>query len=122
MRNVYVDPPPVVSRPAVNRAVVFMGMAMLALAMVVGSLWVGREAALEGPQSGTTELSRAQQAEADRLNARAEALTLEQALRRQEAESARWTALAEHYRRERAKQAEMDRLTGLAEREAAAGR
>lgn len=118
MGNVYLEPASTTTarRPG-NRTLVWAGTVLLVAALVMASSWAGREAIPTDPPSGAMELSRAQQAEADRLNARAEAFALEQAARRREAEAARWTALAEHHRRERAAQAERDRLTGLAERE-----
>jgi hypothetical protein len=66
-------------------------------------------------------LSRAQQAWADRLTQLAEAQTIADIARSRRTEAARWQAMADYYRQQRANQASTDRWTGLAEHLGATG-
>lgn len=97
----------VVRRTASNQTIAML----VALAIVVAAAVVGSSAVLEGPEGFT----RAQLAESERLTALAESIAFKDALRRRELDSARWDGAADHFRRERARQAEIDRLNGLAD-------
>lgn len=88
-----------------------------AIAVIVVALLTLIAASALQPVGSTdaAALNRTQQAWADRLTGQAETLALADITRSRQAEAARWQAMADYYRKERADRAATDRLTGLAE-------
>lgn len=83
--------------------------------IVVALLTLIAASALQPVGSTDAALNRTQQAWSDRLTGQAEALALADITRSREADAARWQAMADYYRKERADRAATDRLSGLAE-------
>lgn len=98
------------TRRIVTVAIILVVVALVAMMLINP---VQGPVGVETPSAAQT-LTRAQQAEADRLTGLAEYTTFRQLIRSRDADAARWQAIGDHYNRERARQAETDRLTGLA--------
>ncbi len=122
MSNATIDRPLAVAPR--GRGGIWFGVAAVAVALLV-VMTVMASGVFAPGNVGTADpasLSRAQQASADRLTGLAEADSLAAILRRQEAEAARWQALADYYQFwTQANRAAADRLTGLAGHGGSAG-